>query len=96
VRERVATALATAARVAVGDTPPTDLLVTGGAVAAATLAALDVRALDLAGTALDTGVPVGRLVGGPLDGRAVVTKAGAFGPPALLAGWVDPGGGTRK
>ncbi len=87
-RERVEAALASAARVAVADAAPSALLLSGGAVAAAVLAALDARAITLAGRAVEPGVPVGRILGGEAAGRPVVTKAGGFGTPALLAAWV--------
>jgi uncharacterized protein YgbK (DUF1537 family) len=88
VRERVETALGTAARVAVDATTPSALLLSGGAVAAATLAALDARRIALSGRALEPGVPVGRLDEGAAAGRPVATKAGAFGTPRLVREWV--------
>jgi len=87
-RDRVEAALAAAARVAVADVAPSALLLSGGAVAAAVLGALDARAITLAGRAVEPGVPVGRVLGGEAAERPVVTKAGGFGTPTLLDTWV--------
>ena len=54
------------------------LVLTGGDVAAATLAAIDASALRLGGE-IAPGQPWGIVAGGPLAGRAVATKAGSFG-----------------
>lgn len=93
IRDRVASALASAARAGfdvVGWRPtasgaplraadPAGLFVTGGDVAMAAFDALGVRALSLSGEAIEAGIPLGRLEGGPADGTPVVTKAGGFG-----------------
>ena len=61
------------------------LVLTGGDVAAAVLAALGASALRLGGE-VAPGQPWGVLAGGPLSGRPVATKAGSFGgEDALLA-----------
>ena len=65
-------------------TPPDGLVLTGGDTARAVLTALGARAIDLVDEVLP-GMPVGLAVGGRLDGRPVVTKAGGFGPPDALA-----------
>lgn len=77
IRERVATALASAARAAVGEAA--GLFVTGGDVAMAAFDALGVQALSLSGVEVEAGIPVSRLDGGVADGTPVVTKAGGFG-----------------
>lgn len=80
-RERIAAALAeTVTRLyAEMSRRPDGLFLTGGAVAGAVLAALDVTAVELAGAAVAAGVPLGRTVGGAADGTPIVTKAGGFG-----------------
>lgn len=61
------------------------LVVAGGDAAALVLGALSVQGVRLA-SEIRTGIPWGRLAGGPLDGLPVATKAGGFGEPdALLA-----------
>lgn len=52
-------------------------------MAVATCRALSVEALRIA-TEVQPGIPGGQLVGGPLDGTWVVTKAGGFGDPRAL------------
>ena len=64
------------------------LVVTGGETARALLAAAAVPGLRLAGE-VEPGVPLGIALGsGPACGLPVVTKAGAFGSDATLAGCV--------
>ena len=91
VGERVATALAaTAATVwRDADPPPTDSLLTGGAVARASLDALDAAAVAPAGRELGAGIPVGMIRGGIADGTPLVTKAGAFGGDGVIADYLD-------
>jgi uncharacterized protein YgbK (DUF1537 family) len=61
------------------------LVVTGGDAAAVVLGALSAQGVRLA-SEIRTGIPYGRLAGGPLNGLPVATKAGGFGEPdALLA-----------
>ncbi|MFC4360335.1 four-carbon acid sugar kinase family protein [Halobium salinum] len=90
VGERVATALAaTAAAVwRDADPPPTDSLLTGGAVARATLDALDAAAVAPVGRELGAGIPVGLVRGGVADGTPLVTKAGAFGGDGVIANYL--------
>ncbi|MCU4800453.1 four-carbon acid sugar kinase family protein [Halobacteria archaeon HArc-gm2] len=78
-REHVASGLAAvAARVTEASSPGAYLL-SGGAVAAATLDALDADGIRLTGQAVEDGVPIGRVVGGAAATSPVATKAGAFG-----------------
>jgi uncharacterized protein YgbK (DUF1537 family) len=64
------------------------IVVTGGETARALLAAAGVAGLRLAGE-VEPGVPLGIALGsGPACGLPVVTKAGAFGGDATLAGCV--------
>ncbi|MFB6173851.1 MAG: four-carbon acid sugar kinase family protein [Halobacteriales archaeon] len=78
-RDRVARALAGAVAGAYGRRPVGGLFATGGATAAATLAALGGDGLAPTGHEVAAGVPIGRVRGGDADGIPVVTKAGAFG-----------------
>lgn len=90
VGEHVTRALALTARAVWrrADCLPTDVLLTGGATAGATLGALDATSVELTGTELGVGVPVGRVRGGRADGAAVVTKAGAFGARGVIANYL--------
>jgi uncharacterized protein YgbK (DUF1537 family) len=63
--------------------PGTGLVLTGGDVAAAAIAALHAEGIEL-GPEVLPGIPMGTLAGGPAAGVPVVTKAGAFGPPDAL------------
>ncbi len=58
-------------------------VVTGGDGARALTTALKARAITLTGE-VAPGIPIGTLSGGPLHGRAIVTKAGGFGTPNAL------------
>lgn len=64
------------------------LLLTGGDMAVAACRALSVEALRIAAE-VQPGVPGGQLVGGPLHGAWVVTKAGGFGDPHALVDALD-------
>lgn len=77
IRGRVAHTLAWGAREAVDSAG--GLLVTGGDAAMAVFDALDAAALALSGDAIESGIPVSRIEGGPAGGTPVVTKAGGFG-----------------
>ncbi len=80
----VAERLAIAAAALCSEHPPDGVILTGGDTARAVLDRLGARAIDLE-RELDPGVPRGRVIGGGLDGMAIVTKAGGFGtPPTLL------------
>jgi uncharacterized protein YgbK (DUF1537 family) len=59
------------------------LVVTGGDGAHALFEALDATGFRLRDE-IATGVPIGTLVGGPVDGMTVVTKAGGFGDTQAL------------
>jgi uncharacterized protein YgbK (DUF1537 family) len=63
--------------------PAGAILITGGDTAALVCRALSVQAIDLEGEIL-TGLPWGRIVGGPFHGTPVATKSGAFGAPDAL------------
>jgi len=62
---------------------PGGLVLTGGDTARAVLVALDAHGIELADEVLP-GMPAGQIIGGRLDGVAVITKAGGFGPPDAL------------
>ena len=62
---------------------PAGLFLSGGDTAQAVLERLNTRAIRLECEVL-SGLVVGSIVGGRMDGLAVVTKAGAFGPPDAL------------
>ncbi len=81
--ERVAGLLAQVVRRIIGRTDLGGLFLTGGDMAVAACRALSVEALRIAAE-VQPGVPGGQLVGGPLDGTWVVTKAGGFGDPRAL------------
>ncbi|HEY3079318.1 MAG TPA: four-carbon acid sugar kinase family protein [Chloroflexota bacterium] len=80
---RVAARLGRRAREAVASLRPDALVLTGGDTARAVLDALGGRGIALQAELLP-GVPLGRIVGGELDGVTVVTKAGGFGGPDTL------------
>jgi uncharacterized protein YgbK (DUF1537 family) len=63
--------------------PAGPLLITGGDTAALVCRALRADAIELEGEIL-TGLPWGRIAGGPFDGLPVATKSGAFGAPDAL------------
>lgn len=64
--------------------PLAGLVLTGGDIARAVLAALDAAALQL-GPQVLPGIPLGWPVSGAFAGLPVVTKAGGFGEPDALA-----------
>ncbi len=59
---------------------PDALIVTGGDTARGILDLLGAQAIDLLAE-VDSGVPLGRIVGGIADGLPIITKAGGFGHP---------------
>jgi uncharacterized protein YgbK (DUF1537 family) len=61
----------------------TRLVLTGGDIAAATCAGLNVEALQIVDQ-VEEGMPLLRVGGGLADGAMVVTKAGGFGSPSSL------------
>jgi len=86
-RDEVATRLAAVASAVLAEVSPALLVLTGGDTALAVLRALGARRLELDG-APASGLALGRLV---RDGRpplTVLTKAGGFGAPDLLASLV--------
>jgi uncharacterized protein YgbK (DUF1537 family) len=62
---------------------PGFLFATGGDTANAILTALDGSGIQILGEII-RGMVHGRLLGGPLNGLAMITKAGAFGKPDAL------------
>ncbi|MEX2374910.1 MAG: four-carbon acid sugar kinase family protein [Dehalococcoidia bacterium] len=64
------------------------LLATGGDTAEAILRIAGAEGLDVVGQAA-TGLPTGRIVGGPLEGVLIITKAGGFGGVSTLSDAVD-------
>lgn len=64
-----------------GTDAPESLFVTGGAVAANVFQSLEANGVFLSGTAIEEGIPLGRIAGGIADDVPVVTKAGGFGTP---------------
>jgi uncharacterized protein YgbK (DUF1537 family) len=80
---RVAVRLGRVAEAVVRAVRPDALVLTGGDTARAVLGALGGRGIALVSELLP-GVPLGRIVGGELDGVTVVTKAGGFGRPDTL------------
>ena len=80
---RIAARLGRRAGEAVASLRPDALVLTGGDTARAVLDALGGRGIALQAELLP-GVPLGRIVGGELDGVTVVTKAGGFGGPDTL------------
>ena len=86
--ERVVDLLAQVVRRIVGRGGPGGLFLTGGDMAVAACRFLSVEALRIAAE-VQPGVPGGQLVGGPLHGSWVVTKAGGFGDPRALVDALD-------
>ncbi|RKS08204.1 uncharacterized protein YgbK (DUF1537 family) [Nocardiopsis sp. Huas11] len=68
--------------------PLSGFVVTGGDGARALTSVLDARGITLTGE-VAPGIPIGTLTGGPLDGNAIVTKAGGFGSPTALLAAAD-------
>lgn len=79
IREAVSSRLARIVRSVLEAQSIGGLFMTGGAIANATLSALDGDAIELAGQSIASGIPLGRIASGPHTGLPVVTKAGAFG-----------------
>lgn len=63
--------------------PVSGFVVTGGDGARAVVDAMAATGIALTGE-VATGVPIGTLIGGPLHGRFLVTKAGGFGGTDIL------------
>ncbi|WP_436925387.1 four-carbon acid sugar kinase family protein [Halosimplex amylolyticum] len=87
--DRIATALAAAARATVDGAAPGVLFLTGGDVAGAVLDALGADELALTGESVAEGVPEGRIATGPAAGTRVVTKAGGFGGERVILNCLD-------
>lgn len=64
------------------------LVLTGGYTALKVCGELSVRAIRIEGEVLP-GIPFGTALGGPYDGRGIVTKAGAFGGEDAIAQAID-------
>jgi uncharacterized protein YgbK (DUF1537 family) len=74
---------------------PATLFLSGGDTALAVCRFLGARAIQLERELLP-GVPQGRLIGGSLDGRAVITKSGGFGTPDTLGCILDLVSGDNR
>ena len=83
-RERVTSALGTAAAHVWAAREPRGLFLTGGSVAKAVLGRLDAGGIALRGQEIAVGVPTGEVRGGRANGTPVVTKAGAFGDDSTI------------
>ncbi|PPF66315.1 serine kinase [Clavibacter michiganensis] len=81
--ERVAAGLAAVAERVIARDGASALVLMGGEGARAVLDRQGAEAI-LVRDAIREGIPVGAIEGGRLDGLAVVTKAGGFGPPSSL------------
>lgn len=88
-RERIASALATAAHRVIADGGIGGLFLTGGTIAREVLATLAPERIELTGHTVAAGVPIGRLHGGIADETPVVTKAGGFGEPGTITTCLD-------
>lgn len=88
-RDRIATALATAARRVVEAAGIGGLFLTGGTIARAVLETLAAARIELTGHTVGAGVPMGRLHGGIAAGTPVVTKAGGFGERGTITTCLD-------
>jgi uncharacterized protein YgbK (DUF1537 family) len=64
------------------------LILVGGETACAVLNALGVDAIELHHQALE-GVPFGAMIGGMVNGKSLITKAGGFGNEATLINALD-------
>jgi len=87
--DRVATALAVAARETVDAATPGGLFLTGGDVAGTVLDALGAETIALTGDSVVEGVPEGVVADGPATGTQVVTKAGGFGGERTILNCLD-------
>jgi len=85
VTQGIATGLGRLTAAVLAGIRPGLLFLTGGDTADAVLTAVEAEGLQLFGE-LVTGVVQGTILGGPLDGLPVVTKAGAFGRQDTLIG----------
>lgn len=94
VRDRIAEGLAWVGATVWERDPPDGLFVTGGTIANRTLEALDASGIRLTGEAVESGVPIGRVLDGSAGGTRVVTKAGAFGSERTIANCLARLGGT--
>ena len=83
-REQIAGRLAAAVRAVLGEASPSLVVITGGETAHAVMRALNARRLDLDG-APASGLALGRLIADDRTPLPVLTKAGGFGSPDLLA-----------
>lgn len=83
-RARIADALGSVSAVVRDQTNIEGIFVTGGAVASEVLDSLDADHVELTGAAVDTGVPVGRVIDDRAEGTLLVSKAGDFGDKPLI------------
>lgn len=91
IRKRVATALSMAATEAwtSDGLTPTGLFLTGGSIAIEVLTRLSASGIRLSGTFVETGVPLGSVLGGTAAETPVITKAGAFGGKGTIVNCLD-------
>jgi uncharacterized protein YgbK (DUF1537 family) len=88
-RERIAGVLTGTATDIVTNRELSGLLLTGGDTAMTVLDALDARAIDLRGTAVEAGIPLGTVEAGAADGTTLITRAGAFGESEIICRCLD-------
>ena len=81
--EAVVADLAATARLLCESRRPCAILVTGGWTAATLMREFEARAVEII-CAVDDGVPLSRLEGGPFDGLYLITKAGALGEEGII------------
>ncbi|MFC6734198.1 four-carbon acid sugar kinase family protein [Haladaptatus sp. DYSN1] len=96
IRSRISETLGAVTARLVTEETVTGLFLTGGAVAADVLGALGTEGIRLQGVAVESGVPIGRLVGGEAAGLPVVTKAGAFGETGTIHNCLATLGGVDE
>lgn len=88
-RERVISALGSAAAHVWDVREPRGLFLTGGSVAKGVLGQLDAGGIALRGEEVAVGVPAGEIRGGRASGTPIVTKAGAFGNNSTIVDALD-------
>jgi uncharacterized protein YgbK (DUF1537 family) len=86
--ERVAAAMGRLCGRIAGAVPLAGLVMTGGDIAVSCCSALAAAGIEITAE-VAPGIPLGLLRGGPYDGLAVVTKAGAFGADDALCRAVE-------
>ena len=89
------TSVSSIVRSAIGEEKISGLVLTGGDTAYAVLSALRSEGIAVEGE-LEAGIPFGTILGGRLDRRLVVTKAGGFGDARTLRSIVERLGQARR